>query len=315
MISVVTPAFNEAENLPVLYARLEAVLGSLDSATGTWEWIIIDDRSTDGTFAVIEGIAAKDPRVRGMRLARNSGSHTATLCGLSRARGECAAVLAADLQDPPETIPALLDAWREGARIVWAVREAREGATLSTRGFARLYYWLMRRVVGLRDMPATGADFFLVDRRVLDELGAYRESNVNLMALLGWMGFDQAYVSYAKARRLHGETGWSFERKLKLVVDSVTAFTYLPIRVMSYLGIVVALLGFAYAGFVVLNALDGPPVEGWSSLMVVVLVLGGLQMILLGVLGEYVWRSLDAARGRPMFVVEAETERVAVNAE
>ena len=305
LITVVTPAYNEAENLPLLYKRLVEVLEPID---GGWEWLVIDDRSSDGTFDIVSELAGRDERVTGLRLARNSGSHIATLCGLARANGRCAIVLAADLQDPPETIPALLVPWRGGSSIVWAVRAARDGETARTKTFAQAYYWIMRHLVGLKSIPAKGADFFLVDRKVLEVLASFRETNVSLMALLGWMGFEQSYVEYVKQARAHGESGWSLEKKLKLVVDSVTAFTYLPIRVMSYLGFGVAVLGFLYAGFIATNAFGGHPVEGWSSLMVVVLLLGGMQMILLGVLGEYVWRSLDAARGRPAYLVDAETK-------
>jgi dolichol-phosphate mannosyltransferase len=165
----------------------------------------------------------------------------------------------------------------------------------------------MRQVVGLKEMPATGADFFLIDRHVVDAVLQFNENNVNLMTLITWMGFRQTSIAYDKQARLHGRSGWDLEKKLKLVVDSVTSFTYLPIRLMSYLGFVVAFAGFVYAGFVIANALAGRPTEGWSSLMVVVLVVGGFQMLMLGVLGEYLWRALDESRRRPRYIIEAST--------
>lgn len=302
-LSIITPAFNEAQNILVLHERLSGVLSGLGAP---WEWIVVDDHSPDETWAVLQELAAREPRLKAVRLARNSGAHTALACGLRHTRGNCAVMLAADLQDPPETLPALLEKWRAGAKIVWAVREGREGESATTKGFARLYYGIMRRFVGISEMPATGADFFLLDRRVIDVLNVFKEANVSLMALLTWMGFRQDRILYVKQARQHGQSGWNMEKKLKLVVDSVTSFTYKPIRFMSYAGFVVALAGFFYALVVVVNALVGKPSPGWSSLMIVLLLVGGLQMLMMGVLGEYVWRALDEARGRPRFIVEDE---------
>lgn len=303
-LSIVTPVFNEAQNILVLHERLSAVLSGLGAP---WEWIVVDDHSPDETWAVLRELAAREPRLKAVRLARNSGAHTALACGLQQARGACAVVLAGDLQDPPETIPALLEKWRAGAKIVWAVREEREGESAATKGFARLYYGIMRRFVGISEMPATGADFFLLDRRVIDVLNVFKEANVSLMALLTWMGFKQDRILYVKQARQHGRSGWNMEKKLKLAVDSVTAFTYKPIRFMSYVGFSVALAGFLYALFVVITRLVlNTQVPGYPSLVVAVLVVGGLQMIMLGILGEYVWRALDEARNRPRFIVEDE---------
>jgi len=304
LLSVVTPAYNEADNLPVLRGRLSQALSSLDL---DWEWVVVDDHSTDGTFSVIEDMARQDPRIHGIRFARNFGSHRAITCGLDHARGDCAVIMAADLQDPPETLPALLAKWQAGGQVVWAVRAGREGEKASTVGFARLYYFLMRHVVGMKEMPPTGADFLLIDRRVIDAIRQFDENSTGIMALITWMGFRQATITYNKQARLHGRSGWTLEKKLKLVVDSITSFTYLPIRLMSYLGFVVALMGFLYAGVVAANALTGLPVQGWASLMVVLLVIGGVQMLMMGVLGEYLWRALDESRRRPRFIIEATT--------
>jgi glycosyltransferase involved in cell wall biosynthesis len=305
LLSIVTPAYNEANNLPLLYEKLVQVLSCLDL---DWEWIIIDDHSTDNTFNVISEITRSDSRVRGFRFSRNFGSHKAITCGFQQVRGDCAVVMAADLQDPPETLPALLEKWRTGARVVWAVRERREGEKFSTIGFARLYYFIMRQIVGIREMPETGADFFLIDNQVVKALRRYPESNVSLIVLITWMGFRQTSILYTKKARLYGHSGWNLNKKLKLIVDSVTSFTYLPIRLMSYLGIIVAFIGFLYAGFVIGNAYLGHPNQGWSSLMVVILVVGGIQMLMMGILGEYLWRALDEARQRPHYLIEAVTE-------
>ena len=302
LLSIVTPAYNEAGNIPLLYERLSHVLGAMNLA---WEWIVIDDHSSDQTFQLAAEIAERDARVHLIRFARNFGSHAAITCGLHHTQGDCAVIMAADLQDPPETLPELLAKWHEGAQVVWAIRARREGEKTSTVGFARLYYFFMRHFVGLKAMPATGADFFLLDRRVLEAFSKFNESSVSIFALITWMGFRQASITYNKQARLHGRSGWSLEKKLKLVVDSATSFTYLPIRLMSYVGFIVALLGFLYAGMVITNALAGNPAQGWSSLMVVVLVIGGIQMLMMGVLGEYLWRALDESRRRPRYLIEA----------
>jgi dolichol-phosphate mannosyltransferase len=308
-LSLVTPAYNESDNLPHLYA---GICGVLDPLAIAWEWIVVDDHSSDATYRTIEELAKRDARVRGMRLARNHGSHSAVRCAIARSTGAAAVILAADLQDPPALSPLLLARWRDGADVVWAVRAAREGESKSTILFARLYYWLLRKAAGMQQLPGEGADFALIDRKVAEALGQFRESNTSLFALIMWMGFLQTSVEYTKKPRLHGSSGWSLAKKLKLVVDSLTAFTFAPVRCMSYLGFATALGAFVWAGFIMRNAVFGHPVEGWSSVMVAVLFLGGLQMMMMGVLGEYLWRALDEARQRPSYLIERQTNNLPV---
>lgn len=306
-ISVVTPTFNEGSNLPAMHQRLDA---TLEQAGSSWEWLIVDDASTDDTYAVAAGIAAKDPHVRVIRLSRNFGSHIALICGLDHARGDCAVGMAADLQDPPEAIPALLAQWSSGSQVVWAVRDQREGEARGVIAFSRLYYWLIRKVAGLKDTPITGADFVLLDRRVIDAVRRFPEHNASFFALVTWMGFRQTSIRYDKRARQQGRSGWTLRKKVKLVVDSLTSFSYLPIRWMSCIGLAVSALGLLYALVVVLNAFFGKPVEGWTSIMVAVLFLGGGQMFMLGVLGEYIWRGLDESRRRPRYLIESTAGQV-----
>ncbi len=301
-LTLVTPAYDEERNLPLLYERLCVALDGVD-----WEWVVVDDHSTDRTFAVVQSLAAADPRVRGIRLSRNCGSHSSVQCGIEHARGAGVVVMASDLQDPPESIPQLLVEWRAGAQVVWAVREERQGESLATRGSSRVYHWMMRHVVGMKELPSTGADFFLIDRLVVDALARFQERNGSIFTLITWLGFRQTSIFYSKAARAHGSSKWTLEKKVKLALDSVLSFSYLPIRLISYLGITVAFFGLLYASAVIYNALTGAPADGWSSLMVVVLVLGGMQMTMMGVLGEYLWRALDEARRRPLYTVEATT--------
>jgi glycosyltransferase involved in cell wall biosynthesis len=197
VISLITPAFNEGSNLPMLHERLTAVFRQLD-----WEWIIVDDHSRDNTFEVIERLVAIDPRVRGIRLAYNSGSHLAFTCGLRHASGEVAALMVADLQDPPELLIQMLERWRSGVQVVWAVRRHQPGDGSGTQ----LYYWIMRNLVGMNDMPATGADFFLVDRVVIDAFLAAADRHVSIFALMMWLGFRREFIQYDKQPRTRGRS-------------------------------------------------------------------------------------------------------------
>jgi polyisoprenyl-phosphate glycosyltransferase len=305
VISIVTPAFNEAENLEPLYRRLCSVMEAADIG---WEWIAVDDHSADSTFDLLSQLAARDGRVLGLRFARNVGSHAAILCGLAHTRGGAAIVLAADGEDPPEEIPRLIAEWRNGAAVVWAERRSLQGRSAYEQLASRVFHRLIRRWSNLDNLAPAGSDFFLVSRPVINIVNTLGERNTNVMALLAWIGFDHVSLAYEKAPRAAGRTGWTTAKKLKLLFDSVFGFSLRPVRAMSMVGFVTATLGFLYAGVVVINAAFGKPVEGWSSLMVVVLVLGGIQMIMLGILGEYLWRALDESRSRPRYVVERRTD-------
>lgn len=299
MISLVSPAFNESANLGPLYERLSSAM----TAVGVdWEWIVVDDHSRDDTFAVLRALTARDPRVRGVRLARNSGSHVAITCGLHLARGDAAIMLAADLQDPPETIRAMLDRWRAGAEVVWATRRERPGDRTHS-GFAAVYYWVMRRVVGMREMPERGADFFLIGKPVLEAFKQFRERNVSVLALITWLGFQQETVEYDKQPRVAGRSGWTLARKIKLVVDSVVSFTDLPIKLCWYGGAALIVLAVV-VGVLGLTQL---PALGAALLLILAAVFGlaGLQLVALGLVGEYVWRAFDEARRRPQYVIQA----------
>jgi dolichol-phosphate mannosyltransferase len=295
MLSILTPAFNESVNLEQLHARLAQTMAALG---GDWEWLVVDDHSRDDTFAVVQRLARTDPHVRGIRLARNSGSHVAITCGLHHVRGDAALMMASDLQDPPETIGLLLERWRAGAQVVWAVRRERPGDA-SHAGFAAIYYWIMRNVVGMKEMPSRGADFFLIDRRVIEAFRRVRERNTSVFAVITWLGFRQEYVEYDKQPRAAGRSGWTLARKIKLVVDSVTGFSEAPIRFCSYAGLTLLCGAFLTA----LVRLIWP--FGVATLLLSAMVaLTGLQLLALGIVGEYVWRALDEARQRPAYFIE-----------
>ncbi|MBF0094282.1 MAG: hypothetical protein HQL34_07030 [Alphaproteobacteria bacterium] len=208
-----------------------------------------------------------------------------------------------------QTFAPLDQAWLDGVQVVSAVRRRREGEKASTLFFASLFYWITRNILGLSWMPATGADFMLIDRRVVTAFRRHQERNVHLFALITWMGFRQRDVLYDKQARLHGRSGWTLAKRIKLAIDTITPFSYLPIRFMSFTGVTVACGGFFYALFIIAKTLfTGSEAQGWASLMVVILILGGMTMIMLGILGEYMWRSYEEARKRPPFIVENETD-------
>jgi dolichol-phosphate mannosyltransferase len=296
-LTVLTPAFNEAQNLDLLYARLADAMAGLGV---DWEWIVVDDHSRDATWDGLQRLAARDHRVRGIRLARNSGSHVAIGCALRHARGDAAVLLVADLQDPPEVIGSMLDAWRAGARIVWGVRRRHPGRSAQA-GASESYYWIMRHVVGLEELP-WGTDFFLIDRVVIDALGAFDERHASIFGLIAWTGFPQAEVLYDKQPRRAGASGWTLARKIKLLVDSVTAFSDLPIRLCSYAGALLLLLGLiAFVPAYLWFRSEGVQV---GLALAALTFFSGVNLLAAGVVGEYVWRALDQVRGRPAYIIE-----------
>lgn len=294
-ISVVTPAFNESKNLTVLYARLKRSLAPLRLS---WEWIVIDDHSADSTYAVMEKVAGQDKHVRVLRFAKNSGSHLALACGLREAKGKCAVGMAADLQDPPETIAELLEKWKKGAQVVWAVREKREGESFGTVFFARLYYFIVRYGVGMRQVPPSGADYFLLDRQVLEALAQARLKNASLLLLISSLPFRQDFITYTKKERLHGKSGWNLRKKFKLFFDSVTMFSKAPVYWVLGAGLV---LGAGGAWM----ALE-PERGGFVPVLGSFLALSGLAC--LGLSAFLFLRLLDSSE-RPLFSIEKKSGR------
>lgn len=302
LLSLVLPVFCEEESIPGLVERLESLRGELSDAAV--EVVFVDDHSTDRTPDLLKEACRRHPWMRYFRLASNGGSHVAIVAGLAQARGEAAVLLAADLQDPPELIPELVREWRAGSRVVWAVRESREGVPLRDRAAARLFYWLMNRFSGVR-LPPTGSDFALLDRAVVDALLASVGSHPNLFGEIARLGFSQARVPYVKRARALGRSKWTLGMKTKMALDAMVSFSYVPMRLMIYLGLVVSALAFLYIVVIVaLHFAVDNPIQGWASTMVAVLGLGGLQMVMLGLIGEYLWRNLEASRRRPLYFIE-----------
>lgn len=298
LISIIIPVLNEEENINALYARLSGMAGN---STYKFEFIFIDDGSTDSTFPLLKELAPKDNRIKTVKLSRNFGSHAACLAGLVSARGSACMFLSADMQEPPELIAGLLEQWKNGYEVVLGIRET------ATSLFSKVYYMLVRRFA-LKTMPPGGTDVFLIDRKVVNVIANMKEMNTSIFGLILWSGFRQALVPYERKERQKGSSKWTLGKKIKLFIDTFVAFSYFPVRLMSFLGLVVALAGFVYAAIVIFNRLFfSTLIEGWTSLMVVVLVVSGIQMMMLGVLGEYLWRNFDETRQRPPFII---SERV-----
>ncbi|HXZ03112.1 MAG TPA: glycosyltransferase family 2 protein [Stellaceae bacterium] len=302
LISVIVPVYNESGNVrPMCDALRQMADGTVGFA---WEFLFVDDGSSDDTFALLCEANTVDPRVKIIQLSRNYGGAIADSAGLQFADGDAAVVIAGDLQDHPREIPRLLERWREGFHVVWAVRAARDDPA-ADRFFSRVFAATIRRIA-LPNFPASGSGgFCLLDRIVVDALNAFPERNRSITTLALFTGFRQTQIAYQRQRREVGRSKWSFQRKLRAAVDIIVSFSMLPIRIGSLVGIIIAALTFLFMAVQIINRiLYGTLVPGLTQLSVLVLLLGGLQLMMLGVLGEYLWRTLDDARRRPLFLVQ-----------
>ncbi len=302
-VSVIVPVYFNAPSLGRLAERLRAVA---DAADYELEVLFVDDGSGDDSWERIAEITGRWSCAKGIRLTRNFGSQMAILAGLTEATGDAAAILSADLQEPPELLPDLVAAWRRGATAALAVRRSRPEPWL-TRSAAALYYRTLQRLA-LSQMPAGGFDCFLIGRPAVDFLVRSREIHTSLPGLLLWAGFPTSLVPYDRVVREEGESRWTLAKKIKYFIDSVVSFSYAPLRWMSVAGVVIALLAFVYAAFLIFYQLfHGQSIAGWTTTMVLLTFLSGVQLLALGVLGEYLWRTLDSARGRQGFLVRERT--------
>jgi glycosyltransferase involved in cell wall biosynthesis len=303
VVSIVVPVYHNAGSLPDLLARFQALAER--NAADRFEFIFVDDGSRDHSFEVLQALAVRDSRIRVVKLTRNFGSTAAILAGLAQARGEAVAAIAADLQDPPEVIDEMLASWRAGTKVVVATRASRDDPRLAAL-LSACFYKLFRRFAS-STMPEGGFDFFLIDRQICDLINGVREKNTYLMGLILWLGFTPTVLHYHRQRReeRYGQSMWTLAKKLKYFADSFVAFSYLPVRLASLLGLSISVIGGLYAVFIIITRLFyGARVEGWASLMVVLLLVSGAQLLVTGILGEYLWRNLEEARGRPQFVIE-----------
>ena len=300
LVSIVVPVYFSSATLGPLLARLRTIAeGRPDLA---FEYVMVDDGSGDASFTILRAEAAQDGRVRVLRLSRNFGSNAAILAGLSYARGDCCVVIAADLQDPPELIPELIQRWQAGSDIVLAARRSRDDPFVS-RLFAAAFNRLFRRLV-FPDFPPDGFDFLLASRRVARQLVAMNERNSYIFGQIMWVGYQREIVYYDRAAREEGRSRWTIAKKVKYFIDAFTAFSYLPVRAATLLGVLLGLGGFLWAMVVILARLLGwIPESGFAAVMVALLVLSGTQLVVSGLIGEYLWRVLEESRNRPAFLV------------
>ncbi|MFF2480870.1 glycosyltransferase family 2 protein [Paenibacillus sp. NPDC058071] len=299
--SIVIPIYYNEQNIPHTVPRLKKLQTLLPEYE--FEFIFVDDGSKDRSLELLLLERENDNRIKIVKLSRNFGSMSAVQAGLKQATGDCVGIISADLQDPPELFAEMIARWTAGNKVVMATRSGRE-ESFSQRMFSNTYYYLMNKFA-LRNYPEGGFDFVLIDKQIVRELNSIGEKNTNIMSLIFWLGHSQDTISYVRQERKHGKSRWTLSKKIKLFVDSFVSFSYAPIRMMSLVGIFTAALSFLYGIFVVFNAIFGYiPLEGWATIIALITFLLGLNMVMLGIIGEYLWRILDESRKRPTYVVD-----------
>lgn len=312
MISVVIPAYNESLNIPKTVDEIRAVLSKSAYATD-YEIIVVDDHSSDDTFDVVASMPY--PQVRALRLSQRRGSYTALRAGMMAAQGEAIFCLSADGQDDPAALLTMIEKWQRGAQVVWALRKnaARTDEPVTYRLAALLFYRILKAMTSALDhtIDLSRADFYLIDQRVAEAIKACQERHTSLFGLIAWSGFRQDYVEYDRRARIQGHSKWNFSSRWSLAKDWIIAFSAIPLRTMVWLGFAIGILGITYAVIIVFFYLFfDHDVAGWSSLMVVILVLGGINISMLGIIGEYLWRTLDESRKRPLFFIEKDSASI-----
>jgi len=301
--SIVAPCYNEEGNLPELYRRIAEVM---DESNEPWELVLINDGSIDRTSELMQELHQTDPRVHYLDFARNFGHQIAVTAGVDYAQGEAVIIIDADLQDPPELILEMIGKWKEGFQVVYAVRSERKGESWFKLFTAKLFYRIIYRITDV-DIPLDTGDFRLMDRKVVDALKQMQERHRFIRGMTSWVGFKQTGVTYAREERFSGETKYPFRRMLKFALDAVTSFSFFPLQMAMYLGFTIAALSGLGAFLVIIARLFGDPNNqpffGQATTLVMVLFLGGVQLISLGIIGEYLGRIYDEVKGRPMYIV------------
>jgi len=300
-ITIVTPIYNEADIIPELYRRVCEVM---ETNGNSWELVMVDDGSTDGSTDTIRQLSSQDKRVRPVIFARNFGHQLAVTAGLDYSRGQAVVIIDADLQDPPEVILDLIAKWREGYEVVYAIRAEREGESWFKLFTASTFYRIIYKITDVK-IPMDTGDFRLLDRKVVDVVKQMRERHRFLRGMSVWVGFKQTGVEYRRAARYAGETKYPFKKMFKFAWDAVTSFSYLPLQVATYLGFISAGLSILAIPVVAVMRFTGSQeaFAGQATTLIAVLFLGGVQLISLGILGEYIGRLYDEAKGRPLYIV------------
>jgi len=303
-LSVVIPAYNEEESVIPMYERLVA---ALDDVVDELEILFVDDGSHDRTWERVAELSKRDGRVRGLRFARNFGHQAALTAGVDAARGRAVVIIDGDLQDPPEVIPEMVEKWRDGAEVVYAQRQEREGETVFKKTTAAGFYRLLARITNV-EIPVDTGDFRLMGPRAVEAFRALPERNRFIRGLVSWIGFRQEAVSYRRQARYAGDTKYPLRHMVRFALDGITSFSFLPLRLATLLGFVVSLFSFVYIVVVIVLKLLGINWPGYTSMMASILFLGGVQLVMIGILGEYIARIFDEVKRRPLYLVGDSTD-------
>lgn len=301
LFSVVIPLYNEEEVVLECVRRISSVLGKID---GDYEVIFVNDGSSDKTLQIVTDECAKNKKLKVLSFSRNFGHQIAITAGMDYAKGDAVIVMDADLQDPPEVIEKLIEKYREGYDVVYAVRAKRKGETFFKKFTSKVFYRFLRYMCSI-DIPVDTGDFRLISRKVADVMRSLTERNRYVRGLVSWVGFRQAAVEYIREERFAGETKYPLRKMLKLSMDGITSFSAKPLTMSKNLGFLTAAAGFIYMIIVILQKfVFGKTVQGWASLAVLILLIGGIQLIMLGFIGEYISRIFDESKNRPLYIIE-----------
>ena len=304
VLSVIVPAYNEQEVLPIFHARLAAALAKIDELAGRWEVVYVNDGSKDATLAILKALQRTDARVGVAALSRNFGKEAAMTAGLRLARGDAVVLIDADLQDPPELIGDMLRVWQQGADVVNMKRSSRQGETWFKKASAAWFYKVINWLSDVH-IPENVGDFRLLSRRAVEALNQLPESNRFMKGLFAWIGYTQVVVEYARHPRAAGETKWPYFKLLNFAIEGITGFSVVPLRLASYAGFLTAFSAFVYALFLLVKTLTiGDSVKGFPTLILTILILGGLQLMAMGIIGEYLGRLFMQSKRRPLFLMD-----------
>ena len=308
-ISILIPAYNEQEVLPLLFERLSSLADNQEKFD--FEFFFVNDGSRDDTLSIIDQYAKKDSRVSYINLSRNFGKEIAMIAGLDHVTGDATVIIDADLQDPPELIPEMMKLWQDGYDDVYAKRRSRQGESWFKKFTSKAYYRTLQRVTHVPIQEDTG-DFRLLDKRVVAAIRQFRDTQRNAKAIFSWVGFKKIEILYDRDERVAGNTKWSYPKLINLAVDGITSFTTSPLRAASIAGLIISIVAFIYIVYLLVRPLFGVPIgDGYSSLMAVILFLGGVQLLSLGIIGEYVGRIFNETKQRPLYLVEKHHEGAA----
>ena len=307
-LSVCVPAYNESDNLIKTIDEIIFEINKIENIK-TYEFIIVDDCSNDNTFDIINGL--NDSNIRCIKLSKRSGSHIAMRAAIENTNGDVALCLSADGQEDPSILSLMIEKYKSGKNIIWGIRENRNEPIIH-KLFASIFYGMLRKFVkqANQNIDLANADFYLLDTKAIEAIKKCKERNTSLFGLLIWIGFNQDQVKYNRRKRREGKSKWNFKSRTKLAKDWIIGFSAIPLKMITYIGISIALLGFIYSLVIVLLSILELTTPGWAETVIIILILGGIQLTMIGVIGEYLWRTLDETRMRPNYFIQKDTKKI-----